>query len=171
MRERLGIRAGLAWAAARSLPFVGALAMLYALVVVGLVPRPPFPFDPGLYSPGARAAVTLGAGPPRRRGAASPCCASGAGARRRAAGRRRPRSARSRAAGCLALWLANPYLALLLAPAAHVWLLDGRDAASGGPRACGRSSRLTTFVPALAAVAAVATALEPRRRRAVDARR
>jgi hypothetical protein len=31
------------------------------------------------------------------------------------------------------LWLLNPYLALLLAPAAHVWLLPAR--AAGSPRA------------------------------------
>ena len=62
-------------------------------------------------------------------------------------------------AACFALWLANPYMALLLAPAAHAWLLT-----AGTPGAAGRGVRalvaLITFVPALAAVAAVATALE-----------
>ena len=37
VRERLGLRAGLAWAAARSLPFLGALAALYALSLVTLI--------------------------------------------------------------------------------------------------------------------------------------
>lgn len=157
MRERLGIRAGLAWAAACALPFVGALAMLYALVVVGLVPRPPFPFDPSLYSPGARGAVTLGlvllaAGASivalrfrRRHPGAPPVAAT-------------PALGALSAAGCLALWLANPYAALLIAPAAHAWLLT-----AGEPRLAGRGLRalvaLATLVPAIAAVAAVGTAL------------
>ncbi len=158
MRERLGIRAGLAWGAACSLPFVGGLAILYALVVVGLVPRPPFPFDPALYSPGARGAVTL----------ALVLIAAGASVAILRFRRRRPAGAPPAggpalgaisSAACFALWLANPYMALLLAPAAHAWLLT-----AGTPRAAGRGIRalvaLITFVPALAAVAAVATALE-----------
>jgi Peptidase family M28 len=158
MRERLGIRAGLAWGAACSLPFVGGLAMLYALVVVGLVPRPPFPFDPALYSPGARGAVTL----------ALVLVAAGASVAALRFRRRRPAGAPPAggpalgaisSAACFALWLANPYMALLLAPAAHAWLLT-----AGAPGAVGRSVRalvaLITLVPAFAAVAAVATALE-----------
>ena len=58
-RMRLGLGAGLAWAAGRSLPFVGALLMLYALAIVGLVPSPDFPFDPALYELGVRAGITL----------------------------------------------------------------------------------------------------------------
>ena len=57
------------------------------------------------------------------------------------------------------LWLANPYLALLLVPAAHVWLL-----AAGRPGAAGRAVRalvaVAAWVPAIAAAAAVAGALE-----------
>ncbi len=52
---------GIAWAAARSLPFVGAFVVLYALALVGAVPRPAFPFDPGLYEFGTRAAIVLAA--------------------------------------------------------------------------------------------------------------
>ena len=132
MRERLGIRAGLAWGAACSLPFVGGLAILYALVVVGLVPRPPFPFDPALYSPGARGAVTL----------ALVLIAAGASVAILRFRRRRPAGAPPAggpalgaisSAACFALWLANPYMALLLAPAAHALAAHGRDTASGGP--------------------------------------
>ena len=61
-RARPGLcRRGLAWAAGRSLPFVGAFVVLYALALVGAVPRPAFPFDPGLYQFGARAAIALAA--------------------------------------------------------------------------------------------------------------
>ncbi len=59
VRRSAGLGAGVAWAAARSLPFVGALAVLYGLTIVGAVPDPPFPFDPELYGLGSRAAVTI----------------------------------------------------------------------------------------------------------------
>jgi hypothetical protein len=157
-RRRLGLAAGLAWAAARSLPFVGALAALYALAIVGAVPRPPFPFDPGLYGLGTRAAIMLpvilltgigSAGLLRRRGvtarAAPPAALAGLGV--------------VSVAACGLVWLANPYLALLMAPAAHVWLLAagtpgparGTLAIAGATLAC---------LPAIAALAAVSDALE-----------
>jgi hypothetical protein len=56
---------------------------------------------------------------------------------------------------CDAVWLINPYLALLLAPTAHVWLLatrSGLAARLGAPVAVGLA--LIPFVAALVAVAA-----------------
>ncbi len=50
-----------AWAGVRSHPFIGALALLYLLAAFGAVPRPPFPFDPGHYELGTRAAIAFGA--------------------------------------------------------------------------------------------------------------
>jgi len=144
---------GLAWSAARSLPFLGALGALYGLAVLGLVPRPRFPFDPGLHPLGWRAAVAalviIAAA------AASAYLLRG---RRDAAatGRHAPPSASAAtgvlaALACLLLWLANPYLALLAVPAAHVWVL-----AVGG---AGRSRQLLVALAAVAALVPVAAAL------------
>ena len=157
LRGRAGLRAGLAWGASRSVPFVGALAILYALVLVGLVPNPPFPFDPGLYPTGARGAVTFAL-------VVGVAVASAFALRfRRSApviGEATiPALGALTAAAALVLWLANPYLALLLVPAAHVWLL-----AAGRPGAVSRAVRalvaVAAWVPAIAAAAAVAGALE-----------
>ncbi len=157
LRGRAGLRAGLAWGASRSVPFVGALAILYALVLVGLVPNPPFPFDPGLYPTGARGAVTFAL-------VVGVAVASAFALRfRRSApviGEAAiPALGALTAAAALVLWLANPYLALLLVPAAHVWLL-----AAGRPGAVGRAVRalvtVAAWVPAIAAAVAVAGALE-----------
>ncbi len=116
---------GLRWAAARAIPFIGALGVLYALAAVGVIPRPDFPFDPGQYPVGARALISL----------ALVLIAAGASAyllrRVGITGDRAP-GGTTAALGLLAVvallgvWLANPYAALLAVPAAHVWLLaDG----------------------------------------------
>ena len=57
------------------------------------------------------------------------------------------------------IWLLNPYLALLLAPAAHVWLPAAR--ASGPPRASALAIvALLSLIPALVAFATVAGQLD-----------
>jgi hypothetical protein len=148
----------ISWAAARSLPFVGGLAALYGLAFAALIPRPDFPFDPELYSAGARFAV------------AAVLIVGAAAASAYALRRLRVTAARApagsvaatglvSAVACLVIWIANPYLALLVAPAAHVWLLADR-----------RRGRLTAAIiaafailavlPAIAAVVAVADALD-----------
>ncbi len=159
MRARLGIGGALAWVAAPCLPFVGALAVFYGLVAVGLVPNPDFPFDPNLYETGARAAValalvllaaaaTVAALRFGRNTATAPAPAAGG-----------PAIGAVACTACLVLWLANPYLALLCVGTAHVWLL-----ASGAPgglrRALGTLACVAACVPALAALAAVAAALD-----------
>ena len=121
-RRRQRIGGGMAWAAARALPLLGALAIVYLLALVGVVPRPPFPFDPGLYEAGGRAAVTFALG--------LIALAAGAVLLRLlgVTATRAPVSAPA-ALGAVAViaalvvWIANPYLALLIAPAAHVWLV------------------------------------------------
>jgi hypothetical protein len=157
-RLRLGLGAALAWVASRSLPFIGALLMLYALAIVGLVPRPPFPFDPGLYELGARATIALAL--IVLTGVASAVLARRAGL----TGATPPAAAVPAvglvaAAACLLAWIANPYLALLLVPTAHVWLLAD---ASPGPRrgALVLAVSILACVPAIAALAAVARALD-----------
>lgn len=148
---------GLAWAAARSLPFVGALAILYGLAIFGAVPRPEFPFDPGRYELGGRAAVAF----------ALMIAAAGASAwllrRLHVTGANAPESAVTglgavSVLACALVWLANPYLALLLAPAAHVWLLA--SAPGGAARgALVVAAAALACVPVAAAVIAVSHAL------------
>jgi hypothetical protein len=157
-RQSLGLGPALAWAAARSLPFVGALAALYLLAIFGAVPRPGFPFDPGLYGLGARAAIAFAvmavvaaasAWSLRRRGVSagrapeSTVCALGGIA----------------AGACVGLWLINPYLAVVAAPLAHVWLLAA-GGASAARRALAVVASALACVPLLAAAAAVAGALD-----------
>ncbi len=146
-RQREEIGSGLAWAAARSLPFLGALMTLYALALIGAVPEPAFPFDPASLGVGTKAAmvlallvlVAIGIGLALRRtatpGPASAVAGLGALA----------------SSAVLALWIANPYLALVVAPAAHVWVL-----ASGERRA---ASTLVVAAATAAACAPLALAL------------
>ena len=116
----------LGWAASRGLPLVTALLLLYLLALIGIVARPRFPFDPGGFGIGAGEVVVMallagvvGAGyyGSARHGACRP-------------GWRSTRRARAlgtiSAVAVLVAWLANPFLALLLVPVAHVWLLDAR---------------------------------------------
>jgi hypothetical protein len=124
---------GLAWAATRPLPLVGGLAALYLLALIGLVPRPEFPFDPGRFSVGVRAVLVI----------VVLSAVVGTTARALRVGSR-PRGVSraalvaslglvSSAAGLLA-WFANPYLGLLAAPAASAWLLAAGDRGAGPPR-------------------------------------
>jgi hypothetical protein len=111
----------LGWAASRALPLLAALVLFYFLSLVGLVASPPFPFDPNLYGVGAGQivvmvllALTVGGSYYALRGWRVPAVL--------------PRSAAVPALGVVSTlavfiaWLANPYLALLLVPTAHVWL-------------------------------------------------
>jgi hypothetical protein len=157
-RRSLGLGPALAWAAARSLPLVGALAVLYLLAIFGAVPRPAFPFDPGLYGLGARAAIAF----------VLMALVAGASAwllrRRGVSARRAPESAvcglgAVAAGACVALWLINPYLALLAAPLAHVWLLAAGEA-TVSRRALAVVASALACLPLLAAVTAVAGALD-----------
>jgi hypothetical protein len=152
------IPSALGWAAARGLPFVGGLAALYGLATLGAIPRPEFPFDPGLYPVGARAVVMLVL-------IAIAIAASAVLVRAlKVTGRHAPLGVVP-AIGVLAtlagvvLWIANPYLALLAVPAAHVWLL------ADGPREPRRTAIVAlaaplATIPVIAAFASVSGALE-----------
>jgi hypothetical protein len=147
----------LIWALACSLPFVGALALLYGLALVGLVPRPPFPFDPGVVGLGARGAITFVA-------MVVVVVASGLLLRRRNITATAAPAAALAACGavavvaCVAIWFANPYLALFVAPTAHVWLLAARRARAARIRA--GVVAVLALAPLAAALAAVAGALD-----------
>lgn len=150
--------ASLVWNAARALPLIGSVLALHGLAIVGAIPRPPFPFDPALYELGARAAITLGvvvvvavlsAVLLRSRGVTAA----------RAPGAAVPAGGAIAALACLLIWLANPFLALLLVPAAHVWLLG---AGRSGPWAAVAmvGATVVACIPAAAALASVAAALD-----------
>lgn len=111
----------LAWILSRAAPFFATLLLAYLLAISGLAPRPAFPYDPGRFGVGWRAAAVLVclvvalvlawiAIRPLR-------VPAGSG-----------REGLAAAIGVVlcacvtAVWLVNPYLALLLVPAAHVWL-------------------------------------------------
>ena len=157
-RRSQGLVAPVLWVAAYSAPLLAGLVALYLLAIVGIVPRPEFPFDPGRHGIGARAAVALVL-----------CVAAVAGggvvAARLASPAKWPGGSLDAALGAVSVaaailaWLSNPYLGLLVAAAAHVWLL-----------ACGPPGRLraaatiaaaaVTLLPLLLALAHLASALE-----------
>jgi hypothetical protein len=157
LRRAEPLASGLVWAATMALPLVGALAGLYLLSFLGVVPRPRFPFDPASFEVGVAAvatAVLVGAAAigsafllraRSRAGVAGDAALAGVGLTAVAAG--------------LVLWLANPYLALLLAPAAHVWLLAAADVRLTHPGVTAVAA-LVSLLPAAAAVGHVASALD-----------
>jgi hypothetical protein len=126
---------GFLWAGLRALPFLGALLALLAAALVGLLPGPDFPFDPRIESLGLGGTVSvvvavllycaiafflrpLRPPPPKAVASAAPA---------------------SLLVACLAtlgVWVANPYLGLLVALGLQAWLWAaalprGRLAAAG----------------------------------------
>lgn len=153
--ERAG--SALIWAASRSLPLLAALILLYLLAVTGIVAQPAFPFDPSRFRVGAGQvlamallAIVVGAGYYVIQGWRVPAeLPSGVAA---------PALGLVAALAVLIAWLANPYLALLLVPAAHVWLLDARrSGALPWPLAPGAIA--LSLLPLAAAVLEVASSL------------
>jgi hypothetical protein len=148
----------LVWSASRSVPLLAALLLLYLLAVTGIVARPDFPFDPGRFRVGATEiltmallAIVVGAGYYRIQGWRVPAQLPSALAA--------PALGVVAALAVLIVWLANPYLALLLVPAAHVWVLDARrTGALPWPLALGAIA--LSLLPVAAAVLEVADSLD-----------
>ncbi len=145
------VRKTLFWAGERVLIPFAALLLTYVLGFVGLIPDPAFPYDPALHAPGAAGPVAFAA-----------LAGAVAIAVLLVRPMRTPLDAEPQtlaaAAGLLTglsvlcVWLINPYLALLLAPTAHVWLLAAR--AAGPPSAVVLGiAGLVSLVPALLAFA------------------
>jgi hypothetical protein len=114
------VRRTLLWTLGRSLPFVAVLAFALLMSLVGLIPRPAFPFDPQSHSFGVGPALGLVA-------LLAAFVLSAVGTR--ALGP--PASAEEALTPSIGLvifvataivWLADPFLALLLVPTAHLWL-------------------------------------------------
>jgi Peptidase family M28 len=149
LRRRGRVGWGLWWSASRGLPPFGALLLLYLLALTGIVTRPRFPFDPSSFRVGAGEIVVMVV--------LAGALAAGFYALR---GWRVPAGLRADAAvaalgiistlAVFVAWLANPYLALLLVPAAHVWLLDARERPVPWPAALGAA--LLSLIPFAAAV-------------------
>jgi Peptidase family M28 len=121
VRMHAGVGWAIGWAASRALPLFGALLFFYFLSLVGLVASPAFPFDPNLFGIGAGQilvmvvlALIVAGVYYAIRGWRVPAVL--------------PRAAAVPALGVVSTfavfiaWLANPYLALLLVPTAHVWV-------------------------------------------------
>ena len=113
----------LLWALGRAIPWLAVLVLAYSLSAAGLIASPSFPFDPAAHPFGVGSAFALFAllaalvvtlvltrslRPP-------------AGAEEAIA----PALGLLIFASCVAVWLLNPFLALLLVPTAHLWLVAG----------------------------------------------
>lgn len=131
-RHNWRTRRTIPWALERALLPLAALLLAYVLSFVGLIPDPSFPFDPAAFPPGVRGPITFVALAgavvvvallvrPMRTPLDSRANALAAAAGLVSGG------------ALVAMWLLNPYLTLLLVPAAHVWMLPAR--AGGPPRA------------------------------------
>jgi hypothetical protein len=125
---------GFLWAALRAVPFLGALLILLASALVGLMPSPDFPFDPRVESLGLGGTISvvvailaycaiaffmrpLRPPPPRAVASAAPAAVLLA------------------CAAAFGVWAVNPYLGLLVALGLQAWLFaatrPGRLAAAG----------------------------------------
>ena len=118
-----------AWLLSRTIPFVATALLAYLMALVGLIPAPAFPYDPALHGFGfgaAAASLVLVAAllaairfvhrltlPDQAFDAVSSVVGAGL------------------ALATIGIWLANPYLALLLVPTAHLWLLGAAPEARG----------------------------------------
>jgi hypothetical protein len=121
VRVHHGTGWAIGWAASRSMPLIAALLLFYLLGLVGLVARPPFPFDPNQFGVGAGQVIVM------------VLLAAAVGGGYYAIRAWQVPGALSRQAAVPALgivstlavfgaWLANPFLGLLLVPTAHAWL-------------------------------------------------
>ncbi|MBA2521963.1 MAG: M28 family peptidase [Solirubrobacterales bacterium] len=146
------------WAIERALMPLAALLLAYVLGFVDLIPGPGFPYDPADFAPGAKAPIAFLA-------LAAAVILAGLLIRPM----RTPLDSEAHTlaaaaglvtgAGLVGLWLVNPYMALLLAPAGHVWLLPARAAGPPRPIVVAAAALLST-IGALAALVTVAAQLD-----------
>ena len=152
-----GSRQALSWAAGWLAPPLAALAALFLAGVVGLVPAPPAPFDPGRFGIGPTEVVAL---------AILVAVAAGAwwalGLRRVPTQPTRATLAAACAAVSLAstllVWTANPFLALLMVPVAHMVGLLGLS--SRAARHAALPALMLSLLPLVAALAHVGSQLD-----------
>src|SRR5829696_1888722 len=112
---------GFLWVGLRAVPFLGALLVLLAAALVGLMPSPDFPFDPRFESIGLGGTISVVA-------ALIAYCAIAFFLRPLrppppgAVGTAAPAAVLLACAATLGVWLVNPYLALLVAIGLQAWL-------------------------------------------------
>jgi hypothetical protein len=121
-RRRFGPGPALVWAGSLALPLLAALLTLYLMGLLGLVPRPRFPFDPALFGVGLSEIVAMALlvgiavagyawlGLLRAPAGADPDTLP-------------PALGLFLCIAAVVVWLVNPLFALLLVPIAHVWLI------------------------------------------------
>jgi hypothetical protein len=153
-RNRAGLAGAVRWCAFLAAGPLAGLLLLYALALIGIVPRPGFPFDPALYSVGWSEIVAM-----VFVAAAVVATWYGTGVWQRPRGVERGAMATAAGvvgvAGFVLVWVANPYLALLTTPLAHAWLLNaGKRRALAPPLSAAVVTAAAT--PAIAAAVYVA---------------
>jgi hypothetical protein len=147
-RHREPVLAALGWVLSRVIPFAAVALLGYGLALVGLIPEPAFPFNPDRETLGLGGVILLLAllsvfiaGLRFDRYVGLPDAAADVLA---------PAVGLVIFASTLGIWLANPYLALLLVPTAHLWfvgsLLRGQLGAAIAMAAAGLLLPLLAFV-------------------------
>jgi hypothetical protein len=154
-RRRAGAIPALRWAALLPVPLLAGLGVLYVLSVAGLVPHPAYPYDPERFGFDAAAAL------------AAVVIATTVATGYVATGIWRPPmlavEVLAPALGVVAIaavtfvWVLNPFLALLIVPIAHAWVLAAREGPRTGPVV---AAAVLSVVPVALAFAVVAGALD-----------
>src|SRR3954447_22180958 len=113
---------GIVWTLLRLLPFLGALIVILGTALVGLMPSPDFPFDPGIEGLGTAGTIAVIAAvlfyvliafflrplrPPPARAVATAA----------------PASLLVASIAALGIWLVNPYFGLVVAVGLQAWVL------------------------------------------------
>jgi hypothetical protein len=127
---------GFFWTALRAVPFIGALLVLLAAALVGLLPSPDFPFDPRIESLGAGGTISVVAALLAYGGFAffmRPLRPPPAAAVASAA----PAALMVACVAALGVWAVNPYLGLLVALGLQAWLAAATRPAGGRLAAAG----------------------------------
>src|SRR5512133_2310891 len=138
----------LLWPLGRSIPFLAVMLLALLMSLVGLIPRPDFPFDPQRHVFGVGSALVVVA--------LAAAFVLSIAATRRLGPPAAADEALTPAIGLViftmtvVVWLANPYLALLLVPTAHLWLAASLREMRAGPLPVLLALLLALVLPALA---------------------
>jgi hypothetical protein len=144
---------GVVWTLLRALPFLGALIVVLASALVGLLPSPDFPFDPRIEDLGAGGTIAVIA-------AVLAYCAVAFFLRplrpppARAVATAAPAALLVACVAALGIWIVNPYLALIVSLGLQAWVLAAARLAPGRLPAAGLV--LIGLVPAVILVADLA---------------
>ncbi|HEX3294668.1 MAG TPA: M28 family peptidase [Solirubrobacterales bacterium] len=144
---------GFVWTLLRSLPFLGALAVVLLTTLVGLLPSPDFPFDPRIEGLGTGGTVSVVL-------AVLLYCASAFFLRplrpppSRAVATAAPAALMIACLATLGIWIVNPYLGLVVSIGLQAWVLAAARLARGRGPAVGFV--LLGLVPALVLLADLA---------------